>query len=139
MTTFDPQFFKKFEFGQKQISGYLRNAARDLEIAEKDSFVEVRFSYCYQAMLKSGIALIAKQGYKTRSVVGHHIKILEKMAEILKNPEIAIYGNAMRAKRNLDLYEGGVVLGESEVSSFVSFVKDTLNSIRSLIERDRDK
>lgn len=106
---------------------------RNFNIAKRDPFADVRFAYCYQALLKAGIALVAKEGYKTRSVPGHHIKILEKMSDILGNPDILTYGNAMRMKRNLDLYEGGTIVSESEVKAYIKFVGEILNNVNKRI------
>ncbi len=77
MTSFDPKFFRTFKPTDEQIQRYLENAEHDLSIAEKDSYLEVRFTYAYQALIKGGIALIAKKGeVRVRSVPGHHIQIL---------------------------------------------------------------
>lgn len=48
MNSFDTRYFQKFQFDQKQIERYFRNALRDLSIAQKDEFAEVRFTYGYQ-------------------------------------------------------------------------------------------
>ena len=108
MTEFEKEFFGKFDFRSEDIKRHFENATRDLEIARKDIFPEVQFSYSFQALIKAGIALIAKVGnVKVKSMPGHHVKILTKMAEILKDPDILTIGNAMRNKRNTDLYAGG--------------------------------
>ena len=52
MTSFETAYFQKFTFSQKQIKRYFQNALRDLEIARKDKFSEVRFTYSYQALIK---------------------------------------------------------------------------------------
>ena len=64
---------------------------------------------------------------------GYHIKILEKMSDILGNPDILTYGNAMRMKRNLDLYEGGTIVSESEVKAYIKFVGEILNNVNKRI------
>jgi len=58
---------------------------RDLEIAQKDHFLDVKFTYCYQALIK--------------------IKILNKPSEIVGDPDIFMIGNVMRMKRNKGLYD----------------------------------
>lgn len=134
MTRFEPQFFKKFKPTAEQLDQYFQSALRDFSIAREDEFVEVQFSYCYQCLIKAGIALLAKVGsVRVRSVPGHHVKILEKMSEILKNPDIDIIGNSMRTKRNLDLYEGGTIVSESEVEDFLKFVQEVVESVRTII------
>ena len=94
----------------------------------------MKFTYAYQALIKGGIALIAKIGkVKIRSVPGHHIKILEKMSEILKEETIFTIGNAMRMKRNLDLYSGGEIITEKEANEYLEFVESVLKTIEKLV------
>jgi len=136
MTQFEPQFFKEYKPTPEQLDQYFQSAVRDFEIARKDNFVEVQFSYCFQALIKAGIALFAKVGpVRVRSVPGHHVKTLEKMSEILNDPDINTIGNVMRAKRNLDFYEGGVIVSESEVKDFLKFVQGVLNSVRKVLSK----
>ena len=130
MTTFDPKYFSKFKFTPEQIRRYFNNALRDFKIASEDSHVEVKFNYCYNALIKAGIALIAaKGGVKTRSVAGHHIKTIEKMAEILKEETVLAVGNAMRSKRNEDFYGGGIFISEKESIEYLEYVKEILNKV----------
>ncbi|MCB4755939.1 MAG: HEPN domain-containing protein [Elusimicrobia bacterium] len=139
MTHFDPQFFKTVKFASDQIESYLSGAIRNLEIARKSDHPEVQFTFAYQALLKAGIALIAKIGsVKVRSVPGHHVRILEKMSETLSKPDIFLIGNQMRLKRNLDLYEGRVGINPSEAQDFLEFVEETLEEIKKVV-RPRKK
>ena len=134
MTHFEKEFFKKFEFEPGEIERHFQSALRDLEIAEKDPFAEVRFSYAFQALIKGGIALIAKAGkVKVRSVPGHHFKILTKMSEVVGDEDILAVGNAMRAKRNANLYEAGKPIGKKEADDYFHFVKTVLNQIKKRI------
>ena len=135
MTHFEKQFFQSFEFNKSQIDRYLKNALRDFEIALKDPFTEVRFTYCYQALIKAGIALIAQQGQmKVRGVPGHHIKILTKMSEIMEEPDIFSVGNAMRMKRNQDLYHGGEFISKQEIEDYLKFTQEVITLIRKKIQ-----
>ncbi len=133
MTHFEQEFFQKFNFSQKDIEQYFENALHDLEIAGKDPFSEVQFSYSFQALIKGGITLLASQGVKVRSVPGHHVKILTKMSEILNEPDIFTIGNAMRTKRNTDLYGGGTSISEKEAKEYYQFVKGALEKVRKII------
>lgn len=133
MTYFETKYFQKFSFTKQQIDRFFESALRDLKIARQDKFAEVRFTYSYQALVKAGIAVIAKVGgVKVRSVPGHHIKILEKMSEILKNPDVLTLGDAMRIKRNPDFYGGGESITEKEAEDYLKFVEKTLGSVRVL-------
>jgi len=66
--------------------------------------------------------------------MGHHIKILEKLSEILDNKDIEIMGEAMRKKRNRDLYDGGVIISEKEAKDYLEFVKTVLNEAKKFLE-----
>ncbi len=131
---FDEKYFQKFNFSKEDVEQYFENAIRDLDIAKKDNIPEVKFTYAYQALIKAGITLIAKIGkVKVRSVPGHHIKILEKMSEVLKDEAILTLGNAMRIKRNLDFYSGGEIVSEKEALEYLGFVENVLNKVEKLI------
>lgn len=130
MTSFDPAYFRPFKPTKEQIESYLRNAEGNLSIARQDSFVEVRFTYAYQSLIKAGIALLAHRGrVKVRSIPGHHVQLLSKMSELLHMPDVEIIGNAMRTKRNLDLYEGGALVSEKECADYVDFVSRIVDQV----------
>jgi len=130
MTRFSPTYFKKIAVSPKEITQFYENACRDLTIAQHDSYPEVRFTYAYQALLKGGIALIAHVGkVKAKSVPGHHVKLLEKVAEILSDNTIFTLGNAMRMKRNTDLYGGGELISKKEADDYYAFVADVIARI----------
>ncbi|MBI4115391.1 MAG: hypothetical protein HY447_02325 [Candidatus Omnitrophica bacterium] len=102
---FDREYFKKFDFKPDDVKRYLDSTLHDLDIAQKDDIPEVKFTYSYQALIKMGITLLARVAkVKVRSKPGHHVRILEKMGEILDDEDVAMIGNAMRMKRNTDLY-----------------------------------
>jgi hypothetical protein len=135
MISFEPKHFVKFKFASEQIKRYLNNATRDFKIASEDDHLEVKFNYCYNALIKVGIALIAaKGGVKVRSIAGHHMKIIEKMSEILDDEMVMTIGNAMRTKRNEDFYGGGIFISEKESTEYLGYVKDVLNRVELLIK-----
>ena len=134
MTHFEREFFQKFKFTKKQIQQYFQNAVRDLEIARTDPYPEVRFNYCYQALIKAGIALFAKKGQvRVRSIPGHHVKILMKTSELLNDSDVLTIGNAMRMKRNLDFYGGGQPVTRKEVEDYLRFVEKVIVKVKGII------
>lgn len=140
MIKFEIKYFVRFDFSDKQRGQYLSNSLRDLEIARENKRSEVKFNYSYTALIKGGIALIAKIGQvKTRSIPGHHIKILEKMSEILQDETINEVGNLMRMKRNRDLYSGGVFISDKESKDFYFFIEKVLFKVKEAIERNTAK
>ena len=132
MTNFESDFFQKFKFTKEQINNYFQGALRDLEIARKDPFAEVRFTYAYQSLIKAGIALLAKVGsVRVRSVPGHHVKIIQKMGEILNDKDIAVIGDAMREKRNHNFYTGAEAITEKEAKDYLEFVEMVVQKVKS--------
>lgn len=135
MTRFEKEYFRPFSFSDKEIDRYFQNALRDLKIAQTDPYTEVRFTYCYQALIKSGIALIAQVGrVKVRSVAGHHIQVLTKMSKLLNDPDILTIGNAMRMKRNLDLYSGGEFISKKETGDYIRFTEQVIDQVKKAIK-----
>ena len=131
---FEDRYFAKFKFSEEQIKKNLQNAAKDLDIAKKDSFLDVKFNYTYMALLKAGIALLSFHQRKVRSVPGHHIRIIDKLAELLENEDIADLGNIMRSKRNTDLYDGGIEVTEKECGEYMGFVTDVLGKVKQIVK-----
>ena len=130
---FDDKYFIKFTFTEEQINKNLKNAIRDIDIARKDEFLDVKFNYTYTALLKAGIALLSFHGRKVKSAPGHHVKIIEKLTELLNDDSIDDLGNIMRSKRNSDLYEGGIEVTGKECREYIDFVEKVLDKIKKLI------
>lgn len=124
MINFESQYFQKLEFKEGQIKRFLKSALHDLKIAETSDIPDVIFKFSYDALIKLGIALIAQKGYKIRSTTGHHVKILEKLSQILKEEDILVLGNKMRQERNVNLYDGGLLVGEKDSLEYLKFVKN---------------
>ncbi|MFC2149509.1 hypothetical protein ACFLQ8_02290 [Candidatus Auribacterota bacterium] len=137
MTRFEKKYFREFKFAPGDIEQYLNNAVHDLKIAGEDPFPEVMFSYSYQALIKTGIVLIAVYGkVKVRSVPGHHIRILEKMSEILNDPDVVAVGNSMRMKRNTDFYGGGIYISKKEAKEYYRFVEAVLAKVNEKLRKE---
>jgi len=123
MINFESRYFQKLAFKEEQIAQFLKSALHDLEIAGRSDIPDVIFKFSYDALIKLGIALISGKGYKIRSTAGHHVKILEKLSQILKDEDVLVFGNKMRQERNLNLYDGGFFVMEKDSREYLSFVK----------------
>jgi hypothetical protein len=133
--SYDKQFFRKFKFTPAQIERYIQSAERDYDIAKNDRYLEVKFTYCYQTLVKVGIAVLAKKaGVKVRSVPGHHIKILEKLSEILNDQDVLTIGNDMRVKRNKGFYDAEGTITKKEADDYIVFVSDVIQKAKGMIE-----
>jgi len=131
---FEEKFFKKFRFTKEQVKKNYENALKDFNIAKRDKILDVKFNYAYSALIKAGITLLSHHQAKIKSVPGHHLKIIEKLSQILKDDDIANIGNSMRSKRNLDLYEGGIKVTEKECREYINFVEGVLLKVKEVIE-----
>lgn len=130
---FDEKYFSRFKFNKEQISNNLKNAIKDLNIAKKDKIPEVKFNYAYTALLKAGIALISFHKKKMKSIPGHHVMIIESLAQILHDEVISDLGNLMRSKRNIDLYGGGIEVTEKECKEYIGFVEKVIARVEETI------
>jgi len=127
---FEDNFFQKMDFTENKIQKFIDSALRDVAIARNAKELEVVFKFTYDALIKLGIALIAKKSFKVRSVPGHHVKILEAMSVILEDEDISILGNQMRQKRNIDLYEGYGEVTAKEAKEYLDFIEKVVKQIR---------
>lgn len=132
--SFETKFFEKRKFEEKTIKKYFAGAERDFKIARENKHPEVVFKFSYDCLIKLGITLIVSQGYRIKSRTGHHIKILEKFSQILENRDIEIMGEAMRKKRNFDLYEGGAIISEKEAEDYLNFVKEIFTQVEKFLK-----
>jgi hypothetical protein len=129
----EEKYFVRFNFTEEQVNKNLANAHKDLSIAKIDKIREVKFNYAYSALIKAGIALLSYYQARVKSAPGHHVKIIEKLALLLKDENIAVMGNVMRAKRNLDLYAGGVEITDKECRDYVNFTECVIHKVNKII------
>lgn len=134
---FELKFFEKKKFDKKLVEKYFNNAAKDIKIAAGNKNEEVVFKFSYDALIKTGIALIAFSGFKIKSRMGHHVKIIEKLSEVLKDEDIIAMGESMRKKRNSDLYMGGIFITEKEAKNYIEFAKKVLRKAEEYIKSQK--
>ena len=135
MTDFESKYFQKTSFSKEQLANFLNAAVHDLEIAKASDIPDVVFKFSYDALIKTGIALIAEEGYKVRSSAGHHVMIIEKLSVLLNDNDIMILGNKMRQDRNANLYEGIFYVSEKNTREYLAFVKLILAKAEKKIRR----
>ena len=131
---FDNRFFQKRKFEPREIKRYFNSALKDFRIASENKEPEVIFDFSYKALVKTGIALIAFHNYRVKSRTGHHVKIIEKLSQILKDEDLKFIGDKMRKKRNLDLYTGGIIISQKEVQEYLKFIKEIINKTEKYLK-----
>lgn len=130
--------FRKFTFSDKQINDYFQSARRDLVLASSPE-PEVKFLFSYNCLLKVAQAVCARQGLRVNSNTGHHAALLEKYAEFLQDEKISALGQAMRDKRNRDLYDGGAVITKKEADTYYRLVEALISNAESYLFSDKLK
>jgi hypothetical protein len=123
LTEFDQRDFRRIRVTKEELAQFRENARRDLDIASGATQAEVVFEFAYKALIKLSIALVAEQGYKVNSASGHHVRLIEKLSELLEDENIMSVGNAMRSNRNQDFYGGGAMISEKDAAEYLDFVK----------------
>ena len=118
--------FEKFEYKEGQVKRYLDAAFKDYKLASLASAPELSFYACFNVVVKTSIAICASNNLRVKSRIGHHIKLIEKLADLLKDENIEVVANKMRSKRNRDLYTGGVIISQREVDYYLKFCKSLL-------------
>ena len=129
MSKFEKEFFQKFDYTDEQVKQFFKNSEKDLKLATSANDPNIIYRIGYDAVLKFGIAVIAKNGYKTRSILGHHIKILNVLSDLFNVKDEIGYIHRIRRKRNIDLYEGGIDFTETEAKNLIKIIKKIFNSI----------
>lgn len=119
---FSSDFFQEFDFSKETIKKYLASAHKDLRIAREAKEPDIIFQFSYNAFIKLGITMIAMKGYKVRSRMGHHIRIINSLAIIMEDEDIDGHGNSMRKTRNTELYDGGIIISEKQSKAYLKFV-----------------
>jgi hypothetical protein len=127
MIKLDKQFFQPLDFSSQQLEDIWLSAKRQLEIASDSDVPEIVFKFSYEALVKLGILILAQNGYKIRSIPGHHRKIIETTSLILQDDSFRLMGEQMRRQRNMDLYDCAFLVSDKDVKEYLDFIKDIFN------------
>jgi len=129
--------FEKFDYSPIQIKKYYQAAAKDLQLVISAGAPEIVFYLAYNVIIKTAMAVCAKNNLRVKSRAGHHIELIGKLAECLDDQEIEDIAGKMRTKRNRDLYDGGVITSEKEADFYICFCKKLIESADSYLFPDK--
>ena len=129
--------FEKFHFTQNQIERHYRSALKDLSIASKSDIPEVSFRFCYDAIIKLAITICAHNDLRVKARTGHHIGLIQKLADCLKEKEVILIANDMRTKRNRDLYGDGFLIGEREIKDYVKWTRKIFELAEPYLKKNK--
>lgn len=96
---------------------------------------EVTFTFSYNALIKISIALIGAEGYKVRSVPGHHFKLIEMAGALLKDERFVKIGQEMRNLRNLELYEAEDFISEKNAEEYYIFIGEIFKKAQGYLNK----
>jgi hypothetical protein len=83
------------------------------------------------------IAVCAKNNLRVKARKEHHIELIEKLSFYLKDSEIEVLANEMRAKRNRDLYDGGILISDKEAKEYLNWIKKIFQKGEELLEEQK--
>jgi len=129
--------FEKFTFSLEQIKKYHQAVSKDFALLDKKNPPEVIFLLCYNIIIKSAVAVCAKNNLRVKSKAGHHIELISKLAEFLNDSEIEIVANKMRKKRNRDLYDGGIPTSAKEGKYYLQFCHNLVEKLDNYLFPDK--
>jgi hypothetical protein len=129
--------FEQFDYSPVQIKKYYQAATRDLQLVILAGAPEIVFYLAYNIIIKTAMAVCAKNNLRVKSRAGHHIELIRKLAEYLADPEIEDVASKMRSKRNRDLYDGGVITSEKEADFYIHFCQKLIKSTDSYLFPDK--
>jgi len=124
--TFNSEFFQKQTFDPTVITRYLNKAKHELYLAKDSKWPEIQFTQTYKSFIRIGITLMATLDYRVKSKEGHHIVIIDNIAEMLKDKRINTIGSDMRIKRNVDWYGDFIPVTEQEAKMYMCFVEEVI-------------
>ena len=129
--------FEQFNYSSEQIRKYYDAAVKDLRLAEQANAPELVFYACYNIIIKTAMAICAKNNLRVKSRTGHHIELIDKLVEYLEYSEIKDAADKMRSKRNRDLYDGGTVTSEKEAEFYLALCQELINKTDSYLFPDK--
>jgi len=128
---------KKGRVDFKAIAEFIKRAKKDLETAERNLGIDddCAYTYAYNAMLHSGIALMNSHGYRPEiknkhlTVIRFADTVLEKKLDYL----LKMYNN-MRKKRHRFIYEPFTLCTKKEAQDAIKSAKEFVKEISRLIK-----
>jgi uncharacterized protein (UPF0332 family) len=128
---------KKEKIGLDQVLALLASASKNIAASEKNVEIdeEACYTLAYNAMLKTGRALVFLQGYRPSDGQQHKTTV-DVAGEILGNKFkslIAIF-DAMRKKRNQFTYDPMLPLSLTEAKTALKTAKDFHKNVKVFLD-----
>lgn len=128
---------KKSPVDLKAIKNLIKRAYRDLETAKRNIVddEECAYTYAYNAMLRSGLALMTSYGFRPE-IKDKHLTIVRFTSAVLGDEFRRLINDYdfMRKKRNRFIYEPDIPCSLKEAKDAIKTAEEFVNKISKLIK-----
>jgi uncharacterized protein (UPF0332 family) len=129
---------KKSPADHKAITNLIKRAFKDLETAERNlnEDEECSFNYAYNAMLRSGLALMFSEGVRPE-IKDKHLTVVKFVTSVLGDEFKTLINNYdfMRRKRHRFIYEPDIPCSINEAKDALKTARELSNVIYKLIKK----
>jgi uncharacterized protein (UPF0332 family) len=129
---------KKCPVDHKAILNLIKRAFTDLETAKKnlETDEECAYNYAYNAMLRSGLALMFSEGFRPE-IKDKHLTIVRFVTSVLGDEFKILLNNYdfMRRKRNRFIYEPDIPCSKKEAEDALTTARELVDIIYKLIKK----
>lgn len=127
---------KKCPIDHKAILNLLKRASKDLKTAKRNlgEDDECAFNYAYNAMLRSGLALMFSEGFRP-DIKDKHLTVVRFVSSILGDEFKRLINDYdfMRKKRNRFIYEPDIPCSIKEAKDALKTAEEFVEKISKLI------
>jgi uncharacterized protein (UPF0332 family) len=127
---------KKCPLDYKAVMNLINRAFTDLETAKRnlDDDEECAYNYAYNAMLRSGLALMFSEGFRPE-IKDKHLTIVRFVNSVLGDEFKILINNYdyIRRKRNRFIYEPDIPCSKKEAEDALTTAKELVDIIYKLI------
>ena len=131
---------KKCPVDWKTINNLIKRAYADLKTAERNiaDDEECAYNYAYNAMLRSGLALMFSAGFRPE-IKDKHLTVVKFASSILgkKFKKVINDYDFMRRKRHRFIYEPDIPCSRKEAEDALKTAKEFVDIISKLIEKKK--
>ena len=95
---------------------------------------ETRFIQAYEVIFTCSLIALYMSGYRIRKSQGKHFYTIDSLQYTLKKNEDTIrYFQKLRSKRHQDIYEGSLIVSDSELIEAIDYAENFLDEIKCSI------
>jgi uncharacterized protein (UPF0332 family) len=129
---------KRCPVDEKVVLNLLKRAQKDIKTAQRNlsEDEDCAYSYAYNAMLRSGLALMCLEGFRPE-VKDKHLTVVKFAAAALGSDYKRLINDYdfMRRKRHRLVYEPDIPCSKEEARNAVSTAKEFIDAVHALLRK----